>query len=175
LPTRNQKRLALPIPADKGGSARLLLGEIQLAQGRTLDARKTWQKLVDDLPSDPSAGAAKRKLEANPGAPGKTPDGSNVPLPRVPYVADIPIVNADPSWLPPDVDNVPPIAQDDSCSANDVVDRAFALQTQLANFDSPPPSTLSIRKSIAATPANENHRILLHCLRHSLSRRFFLS
>jgi tetratricopeptide (TPR) repeat protein len=127
---------AADLAADKGGSARLLLGEIQLAQGRTLDARKTWQKLVDDLPSDPWAGAAKRKLEANPGAPGKTPEGSNVPLPSVPYVADIPIVKADTSWLPPDVDNVPPIAQDDSCSANDVVDRAFLrVKTQLANFE----------------------------------------
>jgi tetratricopeptide (TPR) repeat protein len=127
---------AANLAADKGGSARLLLGEIQLAQGRTLDARKTWQKLVDDLPSDPSAAAAKRKLEANPGASGKTPESPDVPPPSVPYVADIPIVKADTSWSPPDVDNLPAIAQNDSCSADDVVDRAFLrVKTQLVNFE----------------------------------------
>ncbi len=127
---------AANLAGDKGGSARLLVGEIQLAQGRTRDARRTWQKLVDDWPSDPSAAAAKRKLQGNPGTSGKTPESSNVPPPRVPPVADLSIIEADISWSPPDVDNLLPIAQGDLCSANEVVDHAFVrVKTQLANFE----------------------------------------
>jgi cytochrome c-type biogenesis protein CcmH/NrfG len=76
-------RRAVELAGDKGGPARFLLAEIQFAQGKTLDARKTWRKLVDELPSDPSTPAAKRKLEATSGASRKAPESSNVPLPNV--------------------------------------------------------------------------------------------
>ena len=65
---------AVKLTNDKNGSARLLLGEIQHAQGNVAEARKTWQKLIDDLPSDPATAIAKRKLENNaPGAPKTIP------------------------------------------------------------------------------------------------------
>jgi TolA-binding protein len=63
-----QAALAVQLTNDKNGAARLLLGEIQYAQGNAAEARKTWQKLIDDLPSDPAATTAKRKLESS--APG---------------------------------------------------------------------------------------------------------
>src|SRR6516165_5852151 len=45
-----QATLAVKQTNDKNGSARLLLGEIQYALGNAAAARKTWQKLIDDLP-----------------------------------------------------------------------------------------------------------------------------
>jgi TolA-binding protein len=60
-----QAVLAVQLTNEKNGSARLLLGEIQYAQGKAAEARKTWQKLVDDLPSDPAAATAKQKLESS--------------------------------------------------------------------------------------------------------------
>ena len=41
---------AVELAGDKGSQARLLLGQIYFAEGRTAEARTTWQKLVDDLP-----------------------------------------------------------------------------------------------------------------------------
>jgi len=65
-----QAALAVQLTKYKNGSARLLLGEIQYAQGNAAEARKTWQRLIDDLPSDPAAATAKHKLESSaPGAP----------------------------------------------------------------------------------------------------------
>jgi len=60
-----QAALAVQLTKDKNGSARLLLGEIQHAQGNAAQARKTWQRLIDDLPSDPAAATAKHKLESS--------------------------------------------------------------------------------------------------------------
>jgi TolA-binding protein len=69
-----QATLAVKLTNDKNASARLLLGEIQYAQGNAAEARNTWQKLIDDLPSDPAALTAKHKLESSaPGAPPKSP------------------------------------------------------------------------------------------------------
>lgn len=131
----SQASRAADLAGDKGGSARLLLAETQFAQGRTLDARKTWQKLVHDLPSDPSSAKAKRNLEATASASGKTPESPNVPLLDTPDT-ELPVAEVDTSWLPPDIDNLPPIAQPDSCSTNGVLDRAFLrAKTQLANFE----------------------------------------
>jgi len=66
-----QAVLAVQLTNDKNGAARLLLGEIQYAQGNAAEARKTWQRLIDDLPSDPAAATAKHKLEN--AAPGPAP------------------------------------------------------------------------------------------------------
>jgi TolA-binding protein len=69
-----QAALAVRQTNGKNGSARLLLGEMQYAQGNAAEARKTWQKLIDDLPSDPATAAAQHKLESSaPGAPQKNP------------------------------------------------------------------------------------------------------
>ena len=70
-----QAALAVKLTNEKTGSARLLLGEIQYAEGNAAEAMKTWQKLIDDLPSDPAAATAKHKLAGTaPGGPRKTPD-----------------------------------------------------------------------------------------------------
>ena len=69
-----QAALAVKTANDKTGSARFLLGEIQYAEGNAAEAMKTWQKLIDDLPSDPAAATAKHKLAGTAhGGPQKNP------------------------------------------------------------------------------------------------------
>jgi Flp pilus assembly protein TadD len=127
---------AADLAVGKAGPARLLLGQIYFAQGKTLEARKTWQKLIEDLPSDPSAVAAKRKLDDTIGVSRTSPETLNVPLPKVLSDADLPVAEADTLWSPPDIDANPPSVQNASCSTMDVLDRAFLrAKTQLANFE----------------------------------------
>jgi tetratricopeptide (TPR) repeat protein len=127
---------AVDLAGKKGGSARLLLGQIYFAQGKTVEARKTWQKLVEDLPSDPSAVSAKRKLEEPAGASRNSSEPSNVALPKVLSDADLPVAEVNASWSPPDIDSDPPSIQNTSCSTMDVLDRAFLrAKAQLANFE----------------------------------------
>ena len=132
----SQASRAADLAGEKGGSARLLLGQIYFAQGKTLEARKTWQKLVEDLPSDPAAVAAKRKLDDTAGASRNSPETSTVPLPKALSDADLPVAEAHTSWSPPDIDTNPPGVQNASCSTMDVLDRAFQrTKSQLANFE----------------------------------------
>jgi Flp pilus assembly protein TadD len=127
---------AVDLAADKGGSARLLLGQIYLAEGKTLDARKTWQKLAEDLPSDPSAVVAKRKLEDTALGLRNFRENSNLPPPKVLYDTDLLIPEADTPWSPPDIDDNLPTVLGPSCSTTDALDRAFLrTKTQLANFE----------------------------------------
>lgn len=80
-----QATLAVKLTNHKNGSARLLLGEIQYAQGNAAEARKTWQKLIDDLPSDPATASAKRRLEnSSSGAP-TIPDSESRPPSSSPH------------------------------------------------------------------------------------------
>ena len=129
-------RRAVDLAGDKSGSARLLLGQIYLAEGKTLDARRTWQKLAEDLPSDPSAVVAKRKLEDTALGLRNFRETSNLPPPKVLYDTDLPIPEADTPWSPPDIDDNPPTVLGASCSTTDALDRAFLrTKTQLANFE----------------------------------------
>ena len=129
-------RRAVDLAGDKGGSARLLLGQIYLAEGKTLDARKTWQKLAEDLPSDPSAVVAKRKLEDTALGLRDSRENSSLPPPKVLYDTDLLIPEVDTSWSPPDIDDNSPTVLGASCSTTDALERAFLrTKTQLANFE----------------------------------------
>ncbi len=127
---------AVELAGDKGSQARLLLGQIYWAEGRTAEARKTWQKLVDDLPNDSAAIAAKRKLEETAVTASKLPENSDLPLPKVAFDAEPAVLESDTSWSPPDIDNNPPSIVATSCATSEVLDRAFLrTKNQLANFE----------------------------------------
>jgi tetratricopeptide (TPR) repeat protein len=127
---------AASLAGDKGASARFLLGQIYFAQGKIFEARKTWQQLVQDFPSDPSALAAKRKLADTASAAKNSLPASNASLPNVLSDPGRPVANADTSWSPPDIDADSPGVLNPSCSTTEVLDRAFLrAKTQLANFE----------------------------------------
>jgi Flp pilus assembly protein TadD len=129
-------RRAVDLAGDKGGWARLLLGQIYLAEGKKLDATKTWQKLAEDLPSDPSAVVAKRKLEDAALGLRNVRENSDLPPPKVLYDTDLLIPEVDTSWSPPDIDDNPQTVLGASCSTTDALERAFLrTKTQLANFE----------------------------------------
>jgi Flp pilus assembly protein TadD len=132
----SQASRAVKLAGEKGGVARLLLGEIQYAQGKALDARKTWQQLVVDMPADPSTPAAKRKLADSAKGPEKNAELSNLPITQISTETELPSVEEDTAWAPPDTDKDHPITQDASCATNEILDRAFLrLKTQLKNFE----------------------------------------
>jgi tetratricopeptide (TPR) repeat protein len=127
---------AVELAGDKGSQARLSLGQIYFAEGRTAEARKAWQKLVDDLPNDSAAIAAKRKLEETAVTASKLPENSDLPLPKVAFDAEPAVLESDTSWSPPDIDNNPPSIVATSCATSEVLDRAFLrTKNQLANFE----------------------------------------
>jgi Flp pilus assembly protein TadD len=127
---------AVELAGDKGSQARLLLGQIYFAEGKTAEARTMWQKLVDDLPNDPAAITAKGKLEETAVTASKLPENSGLPLPGVTSGADLPVLESDTSWSPPDIDNNPPSIEATSCATTEVLDHAFLrTKNQLANFE----------------------------------------
>jgi tetratricopeptide (TPR) repeat protein len=126
---------AAELAGDKGSQARLLLGQIYFAEGKTAEARTTWQKLADDLPNDPAAIAAKRKLEETAVTASKLSEKSGLPLPKVAIDVELPALESDTLWSPPDIDNPPSIVAT-SCATTEVLDHAFLrTRTQLANFE----------------------------------------
>jgi len=132
----SQASRAVDLAAEKGGAARLLLGEIQYAQGKALEAKKIWQQLVLDMPADPSAAAAKRKLGESAGGPKKNAELSNLPLPPISTVVELPAVEADTAWAPPDTDKDHQIDLNASCATEEILDHALLrLKKQLMNFE----------------------------------------
>jgi len=128
---------ASELAGDKGSQARLLLGQIYFAEGKTTEARKTWQKLADELPNEPAGIAAKRKLEETAVTASKLTENLGLPLPKAVWGVDLPdLGSGDTEWSPPDIDNNPPSIVATSCVTTEVLDRAFLrTKTQLANFE----------------------------------------
>jgi TolA-binding protein len=132
-----QAVLAVQLTNDKNGSARLLLGEIQYAQGNTAEARKTWQKLIDDLPSDRAAGTAKQRLESSVHGRDDLVGRKQLEAPdfhalehaseetNISNKAGSNAKIARPSWPPPNADvAVPPIEPGATCNLKEVVGMA---------------------------------------------------
>jgi TolA-binding protein len=131
-----QASRAVASAGEKGGAARLLLGEIQYAQGKARDATKTWQQLIVDMPADPSTPVAKRKLADSAEGPKKNAELSSLPLPQISTETELPTIEADNAWAPPETDKDHPITQDASCATEEILDRALhQLKTQLMNFE----------------------------------------
>ena len=127
---------AVNLAKEKGGAARLLLGEIQFAQGKAIDARNTWQQLVIDMPADPSTAVAKRKLADSAVESKKNAELPNLPLSQISTETELFDFEADATWAPPDTDKDHPIAQDASCVTKEILDGAsLRLKTQLKNLE----------------------------------------
>jgi len=132
---------AAELAREKGGAARLMLGEIQKAEGKLAAAQITWQDLATKFPGDPSAAEAKTHLASLPataaGDPVHTEPSSlaDLPVPAIPAVELLPVKEF--PWAPPDIDSREfPLAQNAACSAEDVLLAALQrLKSQLKNFE----------------------------------------
>ncbi len=114
--------------------AMMLLADVQFREGKTADARQTWQRLPERFPKSAEAQEASLLLAKfspeSPSGPGAANIG-DLPLPTLPGVG------SSNSWAPPDVDSKDyPTAQGISCKADEVLDQAERrLNTQLLNFE----------------------------------------
>ena len=130
---------AAELAHEKGGGARLLLGEIQESEGKLTEAQHTWQELVARFPGDPYAAQAKEKLAAlsapRPAVPAEVTQLANPPVAISPSVELLP-ANELP-WAPPDIDSREyPLAQNAPCRAEEILPRAeHRIRSQLQNFE----------------------------------------
>lgn len=134
-------RRAAELGREKGASARLLLGEIQRAEGKLPEAKLTWQEVVTKFPGDPSAAEAKKRI-ASLSAPqavvavsSEAAALANLPVPTTPAIELLP-ANERP-WAPPDIDSREyPLAKDASCSSEEILPQAEnRMKAQLKNFE----------------------------------------
>jgi len=127
---------AASLAGDEDATARLLLANIQDAEKRQSDARKSSPPLATSTPDTVAPGATPAQLipaqnvQSISGDPGTS---SPLPLSQVDLLRPAP----DPAWAPPDIDSKEYlIAPGVSCTTEEILGRALLrLQTQLENFE----------------------------------------
>jgi tetratricopeptide (TPR) repeat protein len=132
---------AADLAKERGAPARLLLGRILLAQGKTGEAKGAFEAVVKNFPNESFARDAKAALielekpsALTPAAlvkpnPVPAPEAVAVPPPPPPAVVR--------PWAPPDVDAKEyALAPDVTCSTDELLTRTRArTMKQLANFE----------------------------------------
>jgi len=130
---------AARLARDKAPNPLLLLGEIQQAEGKSDEARQTWEKLVSKFPNDPVVQQAKQKLatlsQPENSAAGPGAEMTSLPVPVLPSLALAPPTEQ--PWAPPDIDSlVYPLAENAPCSAEEILPRAERrLRSEMMNFE----------------------------------------
>ncbi|MGB2667784.1 MAG: tetratricopeptide repeat protein [Candidatus Acidiferrum sp.] len=124
---------------EKGAAILYLLGEIKSAEGKTSEAKETWERVLAEFPNDPIVQETKGKLEGTAGVSSVAKRPANAiakpPAPQVTPAGLIPVEEH--PWAPPDIDAKEyRIASDAACDINEVLARAdLRLKSQLMNFE----------------------------------------
>jgi tetratricopeptide (TPR) repeat protein len=128
---------AVALAKDKGAYATFLLGEIQKAEGKSAQARSTWETFVTNFPNDPLVPKAKERLvrAAERQAVKEADTAANLPPPLLPVVS-LPSV-AERPWAPPDIDSMEyRLATDAPCQSEEVLARSqHRMTAQMENFE----------------------------------------
>jgi len=126
---------AVHLAKEKGAAPAFLLGEIQYAEGKGADARRTWESILKDFPGDPAVDRSKKMLALmEKEGPTHTPS-SNANLPLVLDTRSVPFVEL--PWAPPDTDEaVYDVAPQVNCKAGGVLDSALQrMNEDLRDFE----------------------------------------
>jgi Flp pilus assembly protein TadD len=128
---------AVSLAGNKAAAPYLLLGEIQKAEGKVQDARRSWQELVDTFPADPAAQQAKMNLAILSATqrPALEMGLASMPV-RSPASLELESPAEQP-WAPPDIDSLEYlVAQNAPCLTDEVISSAEQrLRSQLRNFE----------------------------------------
>jgi len=129
---------AAALAREKAAEPLLLLGEIQQAEGKTAEARQSWQQLAVNFPGDPAAQKARQNLAelSVPRQPAPVEElAATLPVHALPNLDLAP--PAERPWAPLDVDSLEyPLARDATCMSDDVLLRAQRrMRSQLENFE----------------------------------------
>ena len=128
---------AASLAKEKGAYPTFLLGKIQEAEGKSTQAKATWEFLVAQFPNDATAAKAKEKLAQTTATPANDTknETANLPPPPLPVVPLSPVVER--PWAPPDIDSMEyRLASDAPCRLNEVLARAQdRMNMQLEDFE----------------------------------------
>jgi len=131
---------AVALAQDKAAPALLMLAQVQAAQGKHAEARRSWELLIARFPNDPLAATARQNLsKADPQIlPASSPSqdyGLLLPTAAISSVSLLPV--EDRPWAPPDIDEKEyPVAPNASCNLDDVLASALhRMNSQLRNFE----------------------------------------
>ena len=128
---------AVSMAKEKGGACVFLLGEIQYAEGKRADAKRSWESILKTFANDPAVPETKKML-ARVESEGLEPSPASAvdpPLPPAPETSRVAFVEL--PWAPPDTDsavyNVAPGVQ---CQATPILDGALhRMNVELADFE----------------------------------------
>ncbi|HEY1468699.1 MAG TPA: tetratricopeptide repeat protein [Candidatus Acidoferrum sp.] len=134
----NHAQRAATLAKEKGAYPTFLLGEILDAEGKSEEARSTWEVVLARFPNDAIALKAKEKLaqpSAKPANDAKSETASLPPPLPLPVVLLPPVVER--SWAPPDVDSMEyRLASNAPCKSDEVLAGAqYRMSMQLENFE----------------------------------------
>lgn len=124
---------------ERGAAILYLLGEIQSAEGKTSEAKETWERVLVKFPNDPIVQETKGKLQGAAGVSSVARRSTNAiakpPAPQVTPAGLIPVEEH--PWSPPDIDAKEyRIASNAACNIDEVLARAdLRLKSQLMNFE----------------------------------------
>jgi Flp pilus assembly protein TadD len=130
---------AVTLVHHKSAEPLLLLGEIQLAEGRSTEAMETFQKLLSLFPTAPAAKKTQEILAelSTPRIPTQSTESplGSLPMPSLPTIALAPPYEQ--PWAPLDIDSLEyPLAKDAPCSAAEILPNAERrLRSELKNFE----------------------------------------
>jgi Flp pilus assembly protein TadD len=130
---------AVALAHGKSAEPLLLLGEIQLDEGKSTEAKQTFQKLLSLFPGAPAAKKTQEIL-AELESPRDSATSAELPVASllVPSLTTIALApSPEQSWAPLDIDSLEyPLAKDTSCSADEVLSNAERrLHSVLMNFE----------------------------------------
>ena len=128
---------AAHLAKEKGATPTFLLGQIQYAEGKSADAKRTWQSVLTAFPADPIVPETNKMLarlenETRENDPSTI---ARLPLPAVPNLTLETV--AERPWAPPDIDSAANDAvHDANCRTEQVLDGALhRLKSELADFE----------------------------------------
>src|SRR5260370_16155951 len=119
-----QAQRAVDLAREKGAGARLLLGQIQLTEGKLQAAQTTLQELATKFPGDPFAAEARKSLASlsapRPSVSSESAQLANLPVPVPPTIECLP--PTDRPWAPLDIDSREyPLPHAPPCTPSDIL------------------------------------------------------
>ena len=132
---------AAELARERGGNARLLLGEIQQAEGKLPAAQRTWRDLAAQFANDPAAVEARKRLASLPASEAAAATAAEpaplaaLPIPAIPNLELLP--GKQRPWAPPDIDSREfHLAQNAACNADEILTSAQRrMNSQMQNFE----------------------------------------
>jgi hypothetical protein len=114
-----------------------LLGEIQYAEGKRVDAKRTWTSIIESFPKDPVVPEAEKMLAHLDNETSKKDTTTDASLPFPPALDMSLVTVVERPWAPPDTDLAAyDVAPDVNCKAEPILNGALhRMNSELVDFE----------------------------------------